>query len=100
MKSSYAGWVVAGLLLVLICTVGAMQQQGQVGRYQLVQGRYWVSGGENPGMSPEQLLLFDTATGDTRAFYVSFTGESSVMGWGPVFGKAVPVPSTQQPAGR
>lgn len=69
MKSSYAGWVVAGLLLVLICTVGAMQQQGQVGRWQVVIGQW---------EGKDVAVAVDTTTGTT---YWRGPGPT---GWGPV----------------
>lgn len=69
MKTSYAGWVVAGVLLVLIFAVGAMQQQGQVGRWQVVVGEW-------EGKS--QAVMVDTVTGWT---YWRGTGP---VGWNPV----------------
>lgn len=96
MKSSYAGWVVAGLLLVLICTVGAMQQQGQVGRYQLVHGRYqFIDGVKGTNVTTDAVFRIDTVTGETRRFMFSVLPPAvpggavgTIYGWTSVIGNA------------
>jgi hypothetical protein len=74
MRTSYAGWVVAGVLLVLICTVGAMQQQGQVGRWQLVIGEWENKDGARQCVA----VAVDTTTGWT------YWREVKQLGWNPV----------------
>ena len=61
MKTSDAGWVVAGVLLVLMFTVGAMQQQEQIGRYQLTAVEWLNQNGDRQCIA----VLTDTATGKT-----------------------------------
>lgn len=84
MKTSYAGWVVAGVLLVLVCTLGAMQQRGQVGRFQMVIGE-WDSKDGGRGCVA---VIADTSSGWT------YWREMKQMGWNPV---APPGPGMKQP---
>jgi|688.fasta_scaffold317137_2 hypothetical protein len=81
MKRESLGWVVAGLIIVLVCTVGAMQQQqGQVGRYQLMTGRETIVGDAS---STEQSHIYriDTATGECWQYMSLVTKEKPVTGW-------------------
>lgn len=80
MRSSYAGWVVAGVLMMLICTVGAMQQQGGVGRFQLLQGQYEIIGGQQT-VPAVTVWRIDTVTGETVMYVaVNYPNESG-FGW-------------------
>lgn len=68
------GWFVAGAMGVLACTLGAVQQQrGDVGRYQLVEGRYQIVGN---GAATEAVTVWriDTVTGDTSRFTATTEG--------------------------
>lgn len=63
MKRESLGWFVAGVLTVLSCTLGAMQQQQDaVGRWQLTVLR------DETREKDFALLRFDTATGETRVW--------------------------------
>ena len=62
MKKQSLGWIVAGIVTVLGCTMGAMQQQSAVGRWQVVVGP-WVN--HRDGKTGSVAVLVDTTTGDT-----------------------------------
>jgi hypothetical protein len=71
MTREVSGWAVAGVLAVLIVSMGAMQQAARVGRFQLVLLNQRVGflgdDGEVTTQQEQQMtLLLDTETGDTR----------------------------------
>lgn len=74
MKRESLGWIVAGAVVVMFCTLGAMQQASRVGRFQIVIGVNPV--GELA--AEKYTMLLDTETGDTRPFYFDKVG----MQWG------------------
>jgi hypothetical protein len=81
MKRESLGWVVAGIVAVLVCTLGAMQREGQVGRYQLVEGRFHII---EPGKVTEFATVWriDTVTGDVVSYHeVSLGDEKDSSGW-------------------
>ncbi len=80
MKVESLGWFAAGALSVLVCTLVAMHLQGQVGRYQLVEGHYRVYG-EKQFADAVSVFRIDTATGETSMFGVSIGGENEGWGW-------------------
>ena len=68
MKRESLGWFVAGALAVLACTLGAMQQrEGQVARYQLIEGQY---DNATEGAISKRVSVFriDTVTGATDKY--------------------------------
>lgn len=85
MKREHLGWIVAALLVVVVAA-GAMQQQGQVGRYQLFQGRYDITAGE-PGddrrEDAEALFRIDTQTGEVCRFVCAIGPAGIVEAWKP-----------------
>jgi len=83
MKREMMGWVVAGIVTVLTCTLGAMQQGG-VGRYQLVEGQFRIIT-KNDSVDSTTLWRIDTVTGDAVMFQAHTTdGPSRGVGWVPV----------------
>jgi hypothetical protein len=84
MKRWYAGWVFAVVVFTLACSLGAMQQpQGQVGRYQLMQGQVEVVG-EGATANFNVVFRIDTVTGDTLEYKAVVEGENAGIGWIPV----------------
>lgn len=85
MKREMMGWVVAGIVAVLTCTLGAMQQQqAPVGRYQLVESRFRIIT-KNDSVDSTTLWRIDTVTGDAMMFQANATdGPSRGIGWVPV----------------
>jgi hypothetical protein len=90
MKRDAVGWFAAGLLLA--CLMGAMQQTGRAGRFQIVCVQdYPVKLGAGAG-APRDVqpftLRLDTETGETRVLNIVWGGESH---WGrPVAVKDLP----------
>ena len=81
MKRESLGWIVAGLITVLACTAGAMQQQqGQVGRYQLMTGRE-TTVSDASSTETSNIYRIDTATGDCWKYLTLVTKEKTVTGW-------------------
>jgi hypothetical protein len=80
MKRESLGWFVAGAMIVLTCTLGAMQQQGSVGRFQLVEGKYQIVGKEKivDGVS---VWRIDTVTGETVYYHSVIVGDDPGVGW-------------------
>jgi hypothetical protein len=76
----WLGWFVAGIVAVLVCTLGAMQREGQVGRYQLVEGRYTVVTPRNT-IEATSVWRIDTTTGDVVMFQSRVDGENTTSGW-------------------
>jgi hypothetical protein len=79
------GWVVAGVVVTLVCTLGAMQREGQVGRYQLVEGRYTIVT-QKTLTATEAVCTWriDTVTGETVMFQSLVGGKDAGSGWMPV----------------
>jgi hypothetical protein len=86
MKREWLGWAVAGIVVLLTCTLGAMQQGG-AGRYQLVQGWYHIVG-QDISEYPT-VWRIDTVTGDVVMYQSIVAGNGAGIGWRPVrdFGK-------------
>jgi hypothetical protein len=80
MKRLSLGWAVAGIVTVLACTLGAMQQQGGVGRYQLIEGRYEIIGKEALA-SAVTVWRIDTVTGEAVYFASQVGGNAPGSGW-------------------
>lgn len=74
------GWFVAGAVAVLTCTLGAMQQQGTVGRFQLVEGRYQVIG-KTAVVDAVTVWRIDTVTGETVSYSAVTSGDHPGVGW-------------------
>jgi hypothetical protein len=83
MKRESFGWVVAGIIAVLCCTLGAMQQQVQVGRFQLMEGRYqvWSLSGSGGPAENVDVWRIDTATGAVSKYTVMVDGTHAVVGF-------------------
>ncbi len=70
MRREVSGWIVAGIVTVLACTLGAMQQESSAtGRYQVANGVCETIRKDGTRDSVSVVLLVDTATGQTRAMY-------------------------------
>jgi hypothetical protein len=80
MKRESLGWFVAGALAVLVCTLGAMQQQGSVGRFQLVEGKYQIVGKERV-VDTVAVWRIDTVTGETVCYGSVIDGDHPRAGW-------------------
>ena len=80
MKRDITGWAVAGLIIVLWASMGAMQQAAQPGRFTVTVITMRGSGGD------QDTLLLDTATGDARL--LSFNRQAGKPEWTPVIGRA------------
>ena len=80
MKRGSLGWFVAGALAVLVCTLGAMQQQGSVGRFQLVEGKYQIFG-KNNVVDAVAVWRIDTVTGEAVVYQVLNAGDHPGVGW-------------------
>jgi hypothetical protein len=85
MNREKLGWVVAAVVVLTTCTLGAMQQQdqqGQVGRYKLVECQTEIVG---DGAVAKKVAVFriDTATGATVE-YVALAGKDGGSGWMPI----------------
>jgi len=80
MKRESLGWFVAGAVIVLACTLGAMQQQGSVGRFQLVEGKYQVVG-KNTVVDCVAVWRIDTVTGEAVKHQVVNAGDHPGAGW-------------------
>jgi hypothetical protein len=76
MKRDTAGWAVAGLMIVLGASMGAMQQATQSGRFTIAVITFRGEGGD------QDTLLLDTATGDTRL--LTRTRREGKIEWTPV----------------
>ena len=87
MKRESLGWFVAGAVIVLTCTLGAMQQQGGVGRFQLFEGRH-LALADNTSIVFETVWRIDTETGETL-YFVADPGAKN--GIGDVNGVSVPI---------
>lgn len=80
MTREVSGWAVAGVLAVLIVSMGAMQQAARVGRFQIVSLKHSVAilgdDGEVATNQDQQMtLLLDTETGDTRQLIYAVGGK-------------------------
>ena len=81
MKRESLGWFVAGAVIVLTCTLGAMQQQGgQVGRYQLLEGSYQMTTPKNT-FDCTTVWRIDTVNGDTVRFAWGSDDTGRFIGW-------------------
>ena len=80
MTRASLGWVVAGIVTVLACTLGAMQQQGEVGRYQLMEGRYQIITA-TVTVDCVAVWRIDTVTGDVVQFTAVDTDKKTGSGW-------------------
>lgn len=74
------GWFVAVAVILLTCTLGAMQQQGAVGRYQLVEGKYQIVG-RNAVVDAVAVWRIDTVTGETVCYSCVTAGDHQGVGW-------------------
>jgi hypothetical protein len=84
MKRESLGWFVAGAVIVLTCTLGAMQQQGSVGRFQLVDGTYEIIGEKGKVACPT-VWRIDTVTGEAVQYLASIDENGKhKAGWTPV----------------
>lgn len=90
MKRESLGWFVAGGIAVLACTLGAMQQQGSVGRFQLLSGEYTVHFPDKGNTPVAAVWRIDTITGDTVRFHWSVNADEILVGWVPVGMDRVP----------
>jgi len=80
MKRDTAGWAVAGLIIVLWASMGAMQQATQPGRFTFAVITFRGEGGE------QDTMLLDTATGDTRLLIPNRS--EGRLEWTPVIGRS------------
>ena len=80
MKRESLGWFVAGALAVLICTLGAMQQQGGVGRFQLLAGTYQINF-KNTFVDVPGVWRIDTVTGETVQYLAVDNNGQPQKGW-------------------
>lgn len=80
MKRDSLGWIVAGVVTVLTCTLGAMQQQGEVGRYQLFEGRHQHVG-EKATVDVVSVWRIDTVTGNVDMYRSASGGMAPGNGW-------------------
>ena len=80
MSRESLGWFVAGALAVLVCTLGAMQQQGGVGRFQLVEGKYQIVG-ETSVIDAVSTWRIDTVTGEVSEYRSVTAGKRPGVGW-------------------
>lgn len=62
MKREDAGWLVAAMAVGLVLTMGAVQQAGKTGRFQVVTGVVPTGPLGKGSLS----MLLDTDTGETR----------------------------------
>ena len=83
MKRESLGWFVAGAVTVLACTLGAMQQQGAVGRWQLIEGKYTIIG-KNAVTEVVTVWRIDTVTGKADTYSSVQAGDNPGVGWMPV----------------
>lgn len=64
------GWLVAGVSVVIVASMGAVQQSGRVGRFQIVHVTNPVStlfeDGTLETKEKNLTLMLDTETGETR----------------------------------
>ena len=81
MKRESLGWFVAGAVIVLTCTLGAMQQQGSVGRFQLFKGECTFHDGDKGNTEVATVWRIDTVTGDTVMFHWSANDLTTIVGW-------------------
>jgi hypothetical protein len=87
MKREFLGWIVAGAVVVLSCTLGAMQPQGQVGRYQLAQGRFPVIDFVGARQTfRDGFFRIDTQTGDVQEYFYAVGPDAPDPKWGTVVG--------------
>ena len=84
MKREFIGWIVAGAVVLLFCTLGAMQPQGQVGRYQLAQGRYLIFDPTGQGRAEyaDSFFRIDTQTGDVQEYMCAAGMGTGTPKWG------------------
>ena len=80
MKRESLGWFVAGAMIVLTCTLGAMQQQGGVGRFQLIEGRSQVRT-KVAIVDAVTVWRIDTVTGEADMFQFASGGDDAGIGW-------------------
>ena len=80
MKRESLGWFVAGAMIVLTCSLGAMQQQGSVGRFQLFEGTYQIVG-EAELVDTPAVWRIDTVTGETAQMLATWKDGKSSAGW-------------------
>ena len=81
MKRDTAGWAVAGLIIVLWASMGAIQQAAQPGRFAVTVVTWRGGGGDQA-----DTLLLDTATGDARV--LSLNRQAGKPEWTPVIRRA------------
>jgi hypothetical protein len=88
MKREYVGWIVAGAVVVMFCTLGAMQQaDGPVGKYQMVSGVYVESAVTGEGLLVKErptMILLDTTTGKAWKLGSIIVGGDETMMFSPV----------------
>ena len=80
MKRESLGWFVAGAMIVLTCSLGAMQQGGQVGRYQLFEGNCRMIT-EKGNFDCPTVWRIDTVSGDTVRFFFLHENDKQHVGW-------------------
>ena len=74
MKRESLRWIVAGMVVVMVCTLGAMQQAPRAGRFQIVNGVMAVGERGEQGSGNPCSMLLDTDTGTTRIFTFGKSG--------------------------
>jgi hypothetical protein len=73
MKRESLGWIVAGIVTVLTCTLGAMQRPGgEIGRYQVVPGKSLV----DTKQTMDTFVLLDTATAKSWTLLMQTTNKN------------------------
>lgn len=93
MNREYMGWVVAAVVIAVVCTMGAVQQQGEVGRYQVVFGEHTLVASAEVSADYRHAVRVDTATGQT-SLLVMFKGDG--YRWVPI-GDRAPINSVVPP---
>lgn len=91
MKRESLGWFVAGAVIVLTCTLGAMQQQGGVGRFQIVEGTFQMTSAKEGGiglLDVPTVWRIDTVTGEAVMYFATIDKDGTERtGWGTVVGR-------------
>jgi hypothetical protein len=80
----WLGWFVAGIGVLLTCTLWVMVQQWGIGRYQLIEGRFIAVRGEGLDIRKEEVVSvfrIDTVTGKVGRFQAIFGPGVTAVGW-------------------
>jgi hypothetical protein len=82
MKRWYAGWAAAGVVVLLVCALGAMQQPRQAGRYQVVIGEWTLVADGGQAKNLGVVVRIDTDTGHSDR--MSFDDKTGRHRWLPI----------------